>query len=104
MNADPGCKLTKRLEDLEELLMTNTILVIFGPWLAREQRRELLVEVNQVLRVLASFELVLMRMSSEETSSCEPYRILTVCNSDLSAHPRRTYASFQTVVITMSVV
>ena len=44
-----------------ELLMGDTILALLRSRLAGEERRELLVEVNQVLRILSSLELVLIR-------------------------------------------
>ena len=44
---------------LEELLVADTILVLLCPRLAREQRRELAVKVDEVLGVLATLDFVL---------------------------------------------
>ena len=75
--------------------MGHAILVLLRSRLSREQRGEFAVKVDQVLRVLPSFELILRFILRK---NCMP-RLegwLTSFSSEMSAHPRRTWVSFQT--------
>jgi len=48
-------------DQLQELLMRNPIFVLLCLWLIRIECRKLLVEIDQVLRVLSAFEFILCR-------------------------------------------
>lgn len=91
VNADARSELTKGLEDLQELLMSNTVLVLLASWFSREERRELLVKVDEVLGVLPPLSLVLQQdVVNGVAGVCSGRSMLTVFNSDMPAHPRRT--------------
>lgn len=53
-----------------ELLVRDTILVLLRSRLAGEERGELLVEVDQVPRILAAFEFVLDNITATQQDAC----------------------------------
>lgn len=61
MDADPGGEHAESLEDLEELLVCDAIGVLLALWFGGKEFRELLVEVDEVLRILAALGFVLRR-------------------------------------------
>ena len=73
--------------------MSYPVLVLFGTGLATEELRPPLVEVDKLLRILATLELVLfVSQLSEHVQLNKP---LTVVSRDRSAQPRKTCVNFQ---------
>lgn len=73
--------------------MADALFVVVCSWLTGEEGGELLVEVNKLLRILATLELVLsVSQSSDPEQAYEP---LTVVSRDKSAQPRKTCVNFQ---------